>query len=275
MNIKCCASAAVPTHTTFNACPVDDRPCVVLEPLHGKMVEELGREGAESIAGDARKHGLPCGSCRKGQQDAHNLSGLRLGKHERRILLAAPPGSKCGWRAGSGDAPFPGWGKIIYPDSPSRSAEESNRRALRKLEHAGLVELESEWASGYDDKPPSWFKAKRARSRYWRMGRKYRTARLTPLGELVVDRCRQELEAGKPIRWQKFLSGLIEDVVRSRGELFRQFGLWFGGVVFWAGFGAGFGRTEGIREQSEKRREAAKRLQQSVLELARKKDGAA
>lgn len=275
MNIKRCASDAVSTHTTFNACPVDDRPCIVLEPLRGKMVEELGCGKAAELAEDARKHGLPCGSCRKGRQDAQNLSGLRLGKHERRVLLAAPPGSKCGWRAGPGEPPFPGWGKIIYPDGPSRSAEEANRRALRKLEHAGLVELSREWASWHDDKPPAWFKAKQARSRYWMMGRRYRTARLTPLGELVVDRYRQELEAGKPIRWQKFLSGLIEDVVRPRGELFRQFGLWFDGVVFWAVFGVSFARTKGGREQAEGRREAAKRLQQSVLELARKKDGAA
>ncbi len=204
MSIKGCASENGRRDTTFSVheCPVDGRPCKVLEPLRERMVEDLGPDGAARLVEDAKKFGLPCGSCRKGEQDARNLSGLRLGKHERRILLFAPPGSKCGWRGGEGRPTFPGWGKIIYPDGPSRAAEEANRRALRKLEHAGLVELSREAPWAEDVKPPPWFEAKQARSRYWAMGRQYRTAKLTPLGELVVERCRHELEAGKPIRWK-------------------------------------------------------------------------
>src|SRR5215212_4087838 len=154
VSIKSCAPDSGGRDTTFSVheCPVDARPCKVLEPLHQRMVEDLGLEGATRLAEDAKKHGLPCGACRKGEQDARNLSGLRLGRHERRILLAAPPGSKCGWRDDSpGEPTFPGAGRVIYPDDPSRAAEEANRRALRKLEHVGLVELDREAASRWGD----------------------------------------------------------------------------------------------------------------------------
>lgn len=261
---KRCVSVAGSTHATSYACPVDGGSCVILKPLHARMVDELGHDRTAKLVEDAHRYGLPCGSCRKGGQDARNLAGLRLGKHERRILLVSPPGSKCGYRDGAGEPAFPGWGRIVYPDGPSRAAEEANRRALRKLERAGLVELDREWAYRGDDEP-LWFRAKRSRSRYWAMGRKYRTAKLTPLGELVTERCRHELEAGKPIRWKDLLAGLVKDVQRPTGELFRQFGLWFGGVIFWSGFGAALARTKEGRERATKEREAAKRLQAFIL----------
>jgi hypothetical protein len=268
VSMKRCASENGSSHTTPYACPVDGRSCVVLEPLRERMVSELGREGADKLAEDAKKYGLPCGSCRKGEQDAGGLSGVRLGRHERRILLFAPPGSKCGWRDGQGKPTFPGDGAIVYPEGPSRAAEEANRRALRKLERAGLVDLSRNWSWAEDDKPPDWFRAKKARSRYWVMGRAYRTARLTPLGESVVERCRHELETGKPIRWQKLLNGLVEDVVRPQSKLFEEFGLWLGGTIFFSAFGSTFARTEEARNQAKKRSEAAKRLQAFVSEKA-------
>jgi hypothetical protein len=248
---------------------------VILEPLHGRLLEELGHDGATRITEAAKKWGLPCGSCRKGERDASHLAGLRLGRHERRILLFAPPGSKCGWRDGPGKPTFPSWGKIVYPDGPSRAAEEANRRALRKLERAGLVELGRQYTWGRNDKPPAWFEAKQERSRYWRMGRKYRTARLTPLGELVVERCRHELETGKPIRWPKLLAGLAADVHRSRSELFRQFGMWFSGGIFRVGLGAALTQTSEDKERARRKQEALKRLQAFVFEQASKPEGAA
>ncbi len=272
MSTKSCASETGSSHTTSYACPVDQHPCVVLRPLYERAVDELGRDGAAGLAGDAKRYGLPCGNCRKGERDARNLSGLRLGKHERRILLFAPPGSKCGWRGGPGEPAFPGCGKIVYPEGPSRAAEEANRRALRKLERVGLVELSREHVR-FGNAPPSWFLAKMARSRYGWMGRQYRSAKLTPLGELVVERCRDELEAGKPIRWQTLLNELVEDIRRPQGELFRQFGLWFGGTIFWSGFGVAFARTREGRERAKQRQEAAKRLQVFVLEKAAESGG--
>ncbi len=264
MSIRRCASATDSSCTTSYACPVDNRSCVVLELLHERMLEDLGQDEAAKLVEDAAKYGLPCGSCRKGAEDARNLAGLRLGKHERRILLFAPPGSKCGWRDGPGDPTFPGCGKIVYPEGPSRAAEEANRRALRKLERAGLVELSRE-SVGFGNQPPPWFLAKLAQSRYGAMGRRYRTAKLTPLGELVVVRCRHELEAGKPIRWQKLLKGLAEDVERPPTELLREFAMWLGGTIFWAAFGAGFARTKEARQRASKRGEAMKRFKAFVF----------
>ncbi len=270
MSTKGCASETVRRDTTFSVheCPVDRRPCEVLGPLHGSMVEELGYDGGAQVAENAKKYGLPCGSCRKGERDARNLPGLRLGKHERRILLLAPPGSKCGWRAGEGRPTFPGWGKIIYPEGPSRAAEEANRRALRKLEHAGLVELSREAPWAEDDKPPPWFETKQARSRYWAAGRKCRTAKLTHLGEVVVQRCRHQLEGGKAIRWQKLLDGIAAEVRQPPGELFRLFGLWCNGIVFYSTFGSAFARTTEGRQRAKRRTEAIKRFQAFVSEKA-------
>jgi hypothetical protein len=264
VNTKSCASGADASRATSYACPVDSRPCVVLEPLRERMLEDLGAEEAAALVQDAAKYGLPCGSCRRGVQDARNLSGLRLGKHERRILLFAPPGSKCGWRDGPGNPTFRGCGKVIYPEGPSRAAGEANRRALRKLERAGLVELSRDLV-GFGDQPPDWFQAKRARSRYWAMGRRYRTAKLTPLGELAVERCQRELEAGKPIRWQKLLNGLAADVERPPTELLGEFALWLGGTIFAAAFGASFARTEEARQQARERGEAMKRFKAFVF----------
>jgi hypothetical protein len=263
MSIKGCASETVRRGTTFYVCPVDRQPCVVLEPVQERMVEDLGRVEAAKLVEDAAKYGLPCGSCRRGAQDARNLSGLRLGRHERRILLFAPPGSKCGWRDGPGNPTYPACGKVVYPEEPSRAAEEANRRALRKLERSGLVELSREWV-GFGNQPPPWFLAKKARSRYWARGRRYRTAKLTPLGELVVARCRRELEGGKPIRWQKLLGGVARDVERPPAELLREFALWLGGAIFGTAFGARFARTEEARLQLKKRGDAMKRFKAFV-----------
>jgi hypothetical protein len=240
---------------------------VVLEPLRERMVEDLGHDGAANLTADAVKYGLPCGSCYVGERDASSLPGLRLGKHERRILLSAPPGSRCGWRDGPGEPTYHFSGKVMLPGGPSRSDEEANRRALKKLEASGLVELSRGYAWEVRN-PPQWLKTKRARSRYWMMGRSCRSAKLTPLGELVVERCRDELEDGKPIRWAKRIDGLAKDVHQPMSELFRQFSLWIGGAVWLSGFGAMFARTPEDKERANKRREATKRFLAFVSEKA-------
>jgi hypothetical protein len=262
---KRCVSDNESSDATFYACPVNGRPCVILEPLRERMVADLGHDGAAELTADAVKYGLPCGSCYIGERDARNLPGLRLGKHERRILLTAPPGSKVGYRAGRGNEMHQP--QIIYPDGPSRSDEEANRRALKKLEAAGLIELSRAYTWDKDQEPPKWFNAKQARSRYWMMGRRYRSAALTPLGALVVERCRDELGNGKPIRWAKLIDVLAADVHKPLGELFRQFSLWTGGVIYFSGLGAVFARTKEGKERAAKRREAAKRFQAFVASL--------
>jgi len=227
------------------------------------MVEDLGHDGAADLTANAVKSGLPCGSCYVGERDARSLGGLRLGKHERRILLATQPPTD--------DAAY----EIIYPDGPSRAAEEANRRALKKLESAGLVQLSRHYPS-WDrlattkagQKEPEWFQVKRYGSRYNHMGRRYRSAMLTPLGGLVVERYRDELENGKPIRWAKHIDGLPKDVRQPKSELFRQFSLWVGAAVRWSGFSAMFARTQENRERANQRREATKRFLAFVSEKA-------
>jgi hypothetical protein len=137
---KSCASETASSGATSYACPVNGRPCVVLEPLRERMVEDLGHHGAVDLTADAVKYGLPCGSCYVGERDARSLQGVRLGKHERRILLTSPPGSKVGYRAGRDEEMLRP--RIIWPDGPSRSDEEANRRALKRLaSESGLCSL--------------------------------------------------------------------------------------------------------------------------------------
>jgi hypothetical protein len=263
---KRCASETAGTDATFYACPANGRPCVMLEPLRAQMIEDLGYIEAAQLTADAVKYGLPCGSCYIGARDARSLAGLRLGKHERRILLAAPPGSKVGYRASRHEEMVQP--KIMYPDGPSRAAEEANRRALKKLEAVGLIELSRDYTWDKDQEPPKWFKAKQARSRYRLTGRRYRSAMLTPLGELVAQRCRDELEGGKPIRWAKLVDALAEEVRQPLSELFRQFALWTGGVIYFSDLGAALARTREGSERASARREAAQRFQAFVASLA-------
>ncbi len=257
---KRCASETVPTDATFYECPVDGRPCEVLEPLRSAMEAMLGREDLDMLVEGAKEGGLPCGGCRKGAVDAHNLPGLKLGRHERRILL------------GADDERY----QIVFPEGPGRAAEEANRRALRKLERVGLVELSRHhpppgWEK--ESPPPKWFQAKRARSRYWYMGRAYRSAKLTPLGALVVDRGRVELEGGAPMRWKKLREDLAKDVRKPLHELLGQFGHYVEGVAYYSGLGAAFGRTARDKQDAVKRRAAYMQLRGYVAEKV--KEGAA
>lgn len=100
--------------------------------------------------------------------DPSTLMGLRLGKLERRALLeAAAPYEK------------PNVGSL---DKENRSSRESWLRAVRKLEGRGLVDRT-----------------------YVQVGESFRdneaAARLTVLGQAVVSALRDDLEAGRPIRW--------------------------------------------------------------------------
>src|SRR5262249_19016667 len=71
------------TGTTSYACHVEGRPCEVVELFAGRLRD------AEAIA--AVDDELPCHRCRAAERDVSALAGIRLGKHERRVLLAAPP----------------------------------------------------------------------------------------------------------------------------------------------------------------------------------------
>ena len=104
-----------------------------------------------------------------GTRRLSDLAGVRLGKHERRILLDAPSPSRTA---------IP-----LVPAQPGRSASEAHRRALRKLDAVGLIDY--------------WHRHQ-VSGRY--LGNEVRR---TPFGQAVIDRYRNEMENGLPIRWPR------------------------------------------------------------------------
>ena len=130
-------------------------------------------------------------SCTRCQATLHAASALRskkLGKHERRQLLAA---------AAPESEPTP-----IVPPGPSHDDRTATRRAVATLRKAGLIELAPDAARVTPETHPDLLR---------RMQRKYTVLRFawrTPLGEEIVARYRHELERpGTRIRWQLRLGG--------------------------------------------------------------------
>jgi hypothetical protein len=192
---KRCDEGKLAHATTSYACHVDDRPCEVVEPF----VDQINGDLADVM--EKTECDLPCMRCRNVERDAAALAGVRLGKHERRVLSLAPP--------------WDGESKVIEPDCTGRSADEANRRAIRKLADVGLL-----W--------PGWQEAKiecRTRSWHGRTKRNYhkRAVWLTPLGEAVVGVLRQVIQNGKPIRWAKHVPALIAAARRKPDALLEEF----------------------------------------------------
>jgi hypothetical protein len=172
-------------------CPVDGDPCVVVERFALPLVRLLAEQqpGGDPGALFRRTVGrvcreLPCDRCQVAEGQVLELP--RLGRNERRALLAAPPP----------DAEA----QIIAPAGPGRAADEANRRALRTLERAGLLAL------GWD------------RGRF-----RKRTARRTWLGQAVVERLRTVLESGRRIRWADHRGALIAEYCLPTDGLLRVF----------------------------------------------------
>ncbi len=189
-------------------CWVDGEACEAVAPIAG-----LVDEGAIDC--------LPCYVCRAAERHAAALSGLRLGRHERRVLLEALPPRD--------------WGNLrhenstILPENDTRSAREALRRALRRLHEAGLVQRMTQHAGGegnrvtraiYDEYghliPGTGRYGPRqlVRTSIWceRMA-----ARLTPLGAALVDLARKDLQGGDRIRWARYQQAAIA-AARMRGE---------------------------------------------------------
>ncbi len=265
---KRCASDTGARSTTFSdrACPVDGRPCEVLEPLRARLSGEVGADAYGELVADLAER-LPCRDCRRGEAEALDLTGggVRLGKNERRILLAAPPGSKCGARDEASSPTWPAAGRIVWPEGPGRSAEEAHRRALRKLEGAALIETSKTSPGFATDRPPDWALRDKLRSRYWAMGRTRQAARLTPLGEHLVEACRAELEGGRPIRWEKHRAHLVASVRRPVGDLLGLL-LREGveGALFFEGLASSFTRDPERIRRSERKVEVLKKAQAAI-----------
>lgn len=113
---------------------------------------------------------------------ASRLRFKKLGKHERRLLLAAAP---------PGDNPTP-----IVPPGPSHDDRTSTRRAKRALVVAGLVVVakQTDRVTAKDD--PTLLRT---------LGKKYAVFEFmnrTAFGDEIVKRYKQELERpGARLRW--------------------------------------------------------------------------
>jgi hypothetical protein len=178
-------SVQVPQETPrFHACPLDQAPCDVVAKL------PVGADMASCVPL------LPCSRCRIGAAEAEKLS-LRLGKHERRILLAAT----------RPDARAPALVLPLAPSSvsgakePARSAYEMNRHAMRNLERNGLI---------LTSRPPRPLREG---------GRPRLAAQLTALGAALVDRLREELLTGRSIRWSRHRTALAAAIQKPPDEL--------------------------------------------------------
>jgi len=155
---------------------------------------------------------------------AGQLAGLRLGAHERRILLLAPSYASGGKM---------GEGAVIGAAVPGRSAAEAHRRALRRLADAALVYAMREsvylaverptripvaWVAGGKGVPSGHTAATTlvslpASQRYW-----HAAAFLTPLGAAVVEVLRPELDAGRSIRWSAYAGAIAAALPRHEAD---------------------------------------------------------
>jgi len=200
---KGCASDVSVQDTTSCAypCHVDGQPCIVIAPLASPEVEKALRHTASC---------LPCTSCpRPAERALARLEGVRLGKHERRVLLAAAP-------------PDAETGAVIAPPTEGRAADEAQRRAIRRLATLGLahvgharvstaskVPLPASWGLGRDYFP---------RRDYWHLA-----VWQSPLGAAVVGRLRVALETGQRIRWPLHHAALAVATRRTAQELRTAF----------------------------------------------------
>ena len=161
----------------------------------------------------ALKELLPCGSCvRRLNGDVAKLAGLRLGKHERRILLAAPPPDR---------EPI-----VVSAEGAGRSVSEVHRRAVRRLAMAGLIDMRKKQVE-IETKAVAWswgnhfsrtLLGDRVKRRFH-----YQAVVRTPLGQTVVQRLTSTLASGGVIRWAKHRATLVARTAQSPAALTQRF----------------------------------------------------
>lgn len=143
------------------------RPCPALVGL-------IGNSG--SVSAEARdwvRRLQPCASCRVAMEaKRRQLSGLRLGKRERDVLLGA-----------SRQEAY-----VVTAPGLSRAASAALRRAARTLRQAGLVEP----AAGTLESP----------------GTGRATVSLTPFGRYMMAAFGRFLERGTAVRWTRAKTGV-------------------------------------------------------------------
>ncbi|WP_405168304.1 hypothetical protein [Paenibacillus sp. FSL H3-0286] len=162
-------------------CHHDNNLCPLLTTLYENTESRLYSK--EQISEVARGF-TPCEYCpRLINQQCEKLSGVRLGKLERRALLLAPH---------EDDSNL-----ILTPIDDSRAADEANRRAINKLAKLGLLFAGWNWETH----------EVRNKGSYHIIKRDYRKRAIwvTPLGRVVRETFYKQLSEGKPIRWNEFI----------------------------------------------------------------------
>lgn len=177
---------------TLHICHVDGDSCEVADAV-SQLCLRPGSRGMPRVR-DAFEHiadCLPCSRCREAEQMVVQLQRMRLGKHERNLLLYSP----------GPEAPS---GAILDPELSTHSDRETYLRAVRKLSRAGLIDagrrLVRMETSG-----------KRRDGSAVSRAYAHRTIRQTELGALVVQHYRREMETGRAIRWNRHT-----DMIRAR-----------------------------------------------------------
>ena len=189
------------------SCWVDGKRCDIARLLSPHDSKRF----AESF--EVLKELLPCGRCtRRLNGDVAKLSGLRLGKHERRILLAAPPPHH---------EPI-----VVSTEGASRSASEVHRRAVRRLATAGLVDVRTKSVE-IETKAVAWswgnhFSRTLPGDRVKRRFHCQAVVR-TPLGQTVVQRLTSTLTSGGVIRWAEHRPTLVGQTAESPSRLTQRF----------------------------------------------------
>jgi len=177
-------------------CKIDGQVCDIARPA----LASLEKCVTPKVAVIQRL--LPCLECKEAEVFALRLSGLRLGKHDKHVLLAAPSSDQNRI--------------VIDPVGGGRSAEEVHRRAIRKLAGKGLLDLDDALVT----------KETKQKSSYGhRVKRGYRMTivRLTPLGSSLVKLVDADLNTGKPIKWKKIIQKLITELRLPKKDLITVF----------------------------------------------------
>ena len=186
------------------SCPIDHQSCEVVAAFASRFTRRGERATARLLeAIEYIADCLPCASCRAGERQVTELRRMRLGKHERNILLYAP-------------RPDAQQGAILDPDLTTHAERETYLRAVRKLSRAGLIVSGRRFV-------------RRETSGVRRDGQSvqrayaHRTLRLTELGASVVSHYQREMETGRAVRWAKHIDSIQARVRSSTESLVKAF----------------------------------------------------
>ncbi len=186
-------------------CHVDSEPCEVvamLAPRYRAPVRK-GRRLDLALAREPIVRALPCAWCREVERSAESIARVRLGRHERNILLHAPPADSV-------------QGAILDPSLKTHSDRETYLRAVRKLGRAGLIRTgERHVAKRTTGKRLDGSAVDRVYA--------HRTMWLTPFGAQVIECYRRELEEGRAIRWMLRMDRARSGARRVGTELVERF----------------------------------------------------